>query len=178
MGQLTRFTPRLRLLLAGALFALGVQRVAVSDGWAVAWFLGAAFVAYGYFRYNVVSHAFHEVAHGRMSEARELLAQVKKPEQLSSVDRAYFEMASGLVCASGGDNARAEQHLERALANQLRTDNDRALAEAVLSQLLAARDADDEARALIARAAGRDCRPGIAARIRAIREELEQVATS
>ncbi len=169
-------SPRIRLLLSGATFALGVHQVLSGVGWGVVWFVVSALAAYAYFRYDAVGEAFRHVAGGRMDDAAALLAGVKRPERLSSVDRAYFELASGLVSASRAENERAEQHLERALAHRLRTDNDRALAEAVLSQLLAARDAHEEARLLIARAATRDCRPGIAERIQAIQRELESPA--
>ena len=173
MRRQSLLTPqRIRSLLLAASFALGVHQVVSGVGWGVLWFVVSAFAAYGYFRYSAVAEAFRLVAHGRMDEASELLGQVKRPERLSSPDRAYFELASGLVCASRTENQRAEQHLDRALAHELRTDNDRALAEAVLSQLLMARDAHEEARAVIARAAARDCRPGIAERVRAIRDEL------
>jgi hypothetical protein len=133
---------------------------------------GAAYLGYSYFRYGVVWQAFREVALGRMEPAAQLLRKVTRPEALGSEQRAYFELASGLVCASRAENSNAEAHLRRALEHQLRTDNDHALAEAVLAQLLVARDELGEARALVERAATRDCRPAIAARIKAMREEL------
>jgi Tfp pilus assembly protein PilF len=77
-----------------------------------------------------------------------------------------------LVCASRAQNANAEAHLRRALDHQLRTENDRALAEAVLAQLLVARDELVEARAIVERAVTRECRPAIAARIKAMRDQL------
>jgi hypothetical protein len=158
-------------LLLGA-FAFGTYSLVTGNAWGILWFLASAFLAYTYFKFNAVNQAFREVAHGRMDSAGQLLAQIKRPETLSSVDRAYFELASGLLRASRAENARAEQHLLLALDHALRTDNDRALAEAVLSQLLVARDARDEARRVIEQAATRECRPAIAARIKTIRDEL------
>jgi ParB-like chromosome segregation protein Spo0J len=78
-----------------------------------------------------------------------------------------------LVCTSTAQNQRAEQHLQAALAHQLRTDNDRAMAEAVLAQLLIARDQHAEARALVDQAVTRNCRPSILERLKALQAELQ-----
>lgn len=164
--------PGTRLALAIVSFVLGAYLLVISDYTGVVFVGGAAYLGYSYFRYGTVWLAFREVAGGRMSEAAVLLAKVKHPEQLSSEQRAYFELASGLVCASRAENQRAEAHLQQALAHQLRTENDRALCEAVVAQLLLARDEPDQAREVLARAVTRECRPAIAARIKTLHEQL------
>lgn len=166
------FSPRVRALLAAVSFAFGCYQVVSGHYVGLVFFAVAAFLAYGYFKYGTVWLAFRAVARGEMEGAAKLLAQVRKPEALGAQDRGYYELASGFVCASRGQNERAEAHLRAALAHELRTDNDRALAEAVLAQLLIARDEMVEARKLLERAVGRDSRPAIAARIRAIQSEL------
>lgn len=168
------FTPRQRLLLSIAAFVLGVYLLLVHNDYSgVVPLAASALLAYGYFRYGTVWLAFREVAHGRMDAAAKLLANVKDPAALGSEQRAYYELASGLVCASGAQNQRAEQHLQNALAHQLRTDNDRAMAEAVLAQLLIARDQHAEARALVDKAVTRNCRPSILERLKALQTELQ-----
>ena len=164
--------PRIRLALIVVSFSLGAYRVVVGDYSGLVLFLAAAYLCYGYFREDTVSLAFREVAHGRMAAAATLLDKIQRPERLISLDRGYFELASGLVCASRAENQRAEKHLELALANALRTENDRALAEAVLSQLLLARGARDDARRIIAQAITRKCRPAIAQRIKSLHDDL------
>lgn len=164
--------PKLLSTFAIVSFLLGTYCLIAGSYAGILLFLAAAFLGYSYFKYNTVEQAFREVARGHMPAASELLAQVKRPEQLSARDRAYFELASGLVEASRAENQRAEQHLQVALANDLRTDNDRALAEAVLSQLLVARGARDEAKSIIDRAVTRTCRPAIAQRIKNLHEDL------
>ena len=129
-------TPGLRLALAVASFLAGAYLLVTNEYTGVVFLGGAAYFGYSYFKYGTVWLAFREVAHGRMDAAAKLLAQVKNPEALGSEQRAYFELASGLVCASKAQNQAAEQHLQSALAHELRTDNDRAMAEAVLAQLL------------------------------------------
>jgi tetratricopeptide (TPR) repeat protein len=167
------FTPQHRLLLSVATFGLGAYLLIRNDYTGALFLVASAFLAYGYFRYGTVWLAFREVAHGRMDAAAKLLAKVNHPEALASEQRAYFELASGLVCASRAQNERAEQHLRAALSHQLRTDNDRALAEAVLAQLLIARDQYAEALALVQKAVTRDCRPSIAARLQTLQEQLQ-----
>lgn len=167
------FTPRQRLLLAVAAFVLGTYLIIHNDYVGILALAASAFMAYGYFRYGTVWLAFREVAHGRMDAAAKLLLQVKNPEALGSEQRAYFELASGLVSASKAQNQAAEQHLQNALAHQLRTDNDRAMAEAVLAQLLIARNQHAEARALVDKAVTRNCRPSILERLKALQAELQ-----
>ena len=168
------FTPRQRLLLSVAAFVLGTYLIVFKNDYVGILALAAsAFMAHGYFRYGTVWLAFREVAHGRMDAAAKLLAQVKNPEALGSEQRAYFELASGLVCASSAQNQRAEQHLQAALAHQLRTDNDRAMAEAVLAQLLIAREERAEARAIVDQAVTRNCRPSILEKLKALQAELQ-----
>jgi len=164
--------PTTRLLLAIGSFLVGAYLLVAGDYSGVLLLGGAAYLGYSYFRYGVVWQAFREVALGRMEPAARLLRKVTQPESLGSEQRAYFELASGLVCASRVENANAEAHLRRALEHQLRSENDRALAEAVLAQLLVARDELVEARAIVERAVTRECRPAIAARIKTMREQL------
>jgi hypothetical protein len=164
--------PGLRLAFAIASFVLGAYLLVLSDYSGVLFLGGAAYLGYSYFRFGTVWLAFREVARGHMDAAAKLLQKVKHPEGLGSEQRAYFELASGLVCASRAENARAETHLQQALDHQLRTENDRALCEAVLAQLLVARDDLAGARAVVERAVTRECRPAIAARIKTLHEQL------
>jgi tetratricopeptide (TPR) repeat protein len=169
-------TPRLRLTLAIASFVTGAYLLVVGDYAGVVFLGGAAYFGYSYFKYGTVWLAFREVARGHMNEAAALLQQVKEPQALGSEQRAYFELASGLVCASRAQNQKAEAHLQIALDHRLRTENDRALAEAVLAQLLVARDQLEAAREIVERAVKRECRPGIAARIKDLHEQLQPPA--
>jgi hypothetical protein len=159
-------------LLAVVAFALGVYRLLDGDYLGLALLASSAFLAYGYFKYGTVWLAFRAVSAGQVDKAAQLLQQVKRPDTLGAQERAYFELASGFVCASRAQNQQAEQHLRVSLQNELRTQNDRALAEAILAQLLIARDELTEARSVLSQAATRDARPAIAQRIQALRDEL------
>ncbi len=172
MSPLFPLPPKLLSTFAVVSFLLGAYCLIAGSYAGLLLFLAAAFLGYSYFKFNRVELAFREVARGHMAAATEQLVQIKRPEQLSARDRAYFELASGLVAASQAENQRAEEHLRLSLANDLRTDNDRALAEAVLSQLLVARGARDEASSIIDRAVTRACRPAIAQRIKKLHEDL------
>ena len=169
-------TPKLRLALAVASFLAGAYLLVKGEYTGVVFLGGAAYLGYLHFKYGTVWLAFREVARGHMNEAAALLQKVKAPQTLDSEQRAYFELASGLVCASRAQNQSAEQHLQTALDNKRRTENDRAMAEAVLAQLLVARDQLEAAREVIGRAVKRECRPGIAARIKDLHEQLQSPA--
>jgi len=168
-------TPQHRLLLAVASFGLGAYLLVSNDYVGILCLAASAYFGHSYFRYGTVWLAYREVAHGRMDAAVKLLGKVKDPAALGSEQRAYYELAWGLVCASraGAENQRAEEHLQSALSHQLRTDNDRALAEALLAQLLVARDELDQARQLVDKALTRQCGPTILARLKSMKEELQ-----
>lgn len=165
-------TPRVRGLLAIVAFLLGVYGVVKGDYLGLVGIGASALLAYGYFKYGNVWLAFRAVSAGQMEKAAQHLQQVGQPTALGSQERAYFELASGFVCVSRGQNGPAERHLRVALDNELRTQNDRALAEAILAQLLIARDELTEARSVLDQAAARPARPAIAQRIQALRSEL------
>lgn len=165
-------TPRIRAILAVIAFALGAYQVIEGHFIGLALLAASAFLAVGYFKYGTVWLAFRAVARGQTDEAARLLQQVRRPASLGAQERAYFELASGFVCAARAQNQQAEEHLRSALASSLRTESDRALAEAVLGQLLVARGSFSEARALLDQAAARSSRPAIAQRIQALRDEL------
>jgi len=172
------FTPRVRLALAVVSFLLGCYRLIAGDYAGVVLLAASAFLTYGYFKYGTVWLAFRAVARGEMEQAAGLLRQVKRPDALRAEDRSYYELASALVCASRAQNEEAERHLRSALAHPLRTENDRGMAEALLAQLLIARDELVAARKVLDQAATRACRPAIAERIRKLREELETPVSS
>jgi ATP/maltotriose-dependent transcriptional regulator MalT len=165
-------TPRIRLVLAVLAFSFGTYRVIAGDYWGLALLAASALLAYGHFKYGTVWLAFRAVARGQTQKAEQLLRQVRRPAALGARERAYFELASGFVCVSHARNEQAEKHLRLALANELGTSSDRALAEAVLAQLLVARGELSEARAMLDQARARSCRPAIAQRIQALRDEL------
>ena|SRR6185369_2579442 len=165
-------TPRSRWLLAVVSFAFGAYQVACGHYVGFVLLAASAFLAYGYFKYGNVWLAFRAISAGKVDAAAELLQRVERPASLAAEERGYYELSSGFVCAARAQNQDAERHLRLALENQLRTDNDRALAEAVLAQLLIARDELADARSLLERAAARSCRPAIAKRIQVLRDEL------
>lgn len=165
-----------RLLFAVASFVLGGYLVIQSEYLGLLLLAVAAYVAVGYFRYGMVSLAFRAVAGGNIDRGAQLLERVKNPSSLVGTDRGYFELASGFVSAARGRNGEAEQHLRLALESPLRSEDDRALGEAVLAQLLVAREQYGEAGTLLDQAAGRCRRSAIADRIRALRAELPESA--
>jgi len=158
-----------RVLFAAASFVLGGYLVIDGENLGLILLAVAAYLTVGYFRYGTVALAFRAVAAGHVDRAAQLLDRVKNPTSLHGTDRAYFELASGFVCAARAKNDDAEQHLRCALGSPLRSEDDRALGEAVLAQLLIARDQHDEAHTLLEQAATRCRRPAIADRIRALR---------
>lgn len=165
-------TPRIRLFLAAITLAFGAYRLVGGHVDGTATLAVSAYMIFSYIKQGTVQLAFRAVARGQVEQAAQLLKQVKRPDSLVADERAYFELASGFVCAARGQNDPAEQHLRRALTGPLRSENDRALAETVLAQLLIAREERGEARAVLDQAAQRRCHPEVSQRIVALRDEL------
>ncbi len=120
-----------------------------------------ALLIYGYFRYGPVFIAFHHVRRKNFERAERLLRQVRDPALLASGQRSYFELASAELALHHGKHADAEHHVRAALAHQLRSENDRALAETLLGQLLIHRGQFDEARDALGSARKRPCNPEV-----------------
>jgi tetratricopeptide (TPR) repeat protein len=156
------FPKPLRFVLIGVSTAYGLYYVTHGQPIGYLYLLAGALLIYGYFRYGPVFIAFHHIRRKNFARAESLLAQVRDPELLSTGQRSYFELASAELAIHRGDHGVAERHLRTALDHRLRSENDRALAEALLGQLLIERGAVAEAREALERARQRPCQPGVA----------------
>jgi len=168
------FPRALRFVLIGVSTAYGLYYVTHGEPVGYLYLCASAFLIYGYFRYGPVFIAFRHIRRQNFARAERLLAQVRHPELLSSRQRSYFELASAELAIHRGDHSVAERHLRVALDHRLRTENDRALAEALLGQLLIERGALAEARDALERARRRPCKPAVA---KAIEEAAKSLPT-
>lgn len=125
----------------------------------------------GYFRYGPVWLAMRALGRGDADKAASHLSSISDPQRLERQSRAYFEMASGLLAASRGRSGDAERHLRRALELPLRTQNDRAVAELTLAELLVGA-ANAEATELLDRASERSPKRRVEEEIARVRELL------
>jgi hypothetical protein len=165
------YSAKIRLILALGCATCGGCLVLVagsSTGWL--FLVVSGLLGYGYLRYGTVWLAMRSLRKGDYSGAKRRVAQVSKPARLNSESRAYFELAAGLVAANEGRAPDAEAHLRTSLDYALRTENDRALAEWALAEVLAVRGESTAARSLLGEARKRDCTPDVRRRI----EELER----
>ncbi len=153
------FSNPVRLVLILGCVGWGLYQVLRGDLTGLVVVAAGCMFAYGYFRYGTVWLAFRAARAGDLERTARLLSQTRHPERLSSQQRAYFELASGIVEANHGHDEVAAQHLRAALDHELRTENDRCIAEVALAELLAKRESLGEARALIASARKRKHNP-------------------
>ena len=169
------FSNPIRLALVLGCVGFGIYRVLYGDRMGLLYVVAGILVAYGYFRYSTVWLAFRAVRKGELDRAG---ACYRKrgilPVCLHS--SAYFELASGIVSANRGEEEAAERHLRAALGHELRTENDRCVAEVCLAELLARRGNLDEARELVTQARTRHHKPELAEWIDRIAGSLEPSA--
>lgn len=164
------FSTPIRAILVVTALSVGAWQLSRGHSSAL-WLVAAAvLLAYGHFRYGSVWLAMRALRAGNVDRAGRLLAQVKHPATLSSQQRAYFELASGLLAARAGADIEAEQHFRSALDHRLRTENDRCIAEVELARLLAKRGERVAARELLARARSRQANPDVAEEARRVQE--------
>ncbi len=156
------FSNPIRIALILGCIGFGIYRVVYGDRMGLLYVVAGILVAYGYFRYSTVWLAFRAVQKGELDRAARLLSQTRNPSSLSSQARAYFELASGIVEANRGQDEAAERHFRAALGHELRTENDRCVAEVCLAELLARRGNLDEARELVTQARTRRHKPELA----------------
>ncbi len=126
--------PMRTIVILGALL-LGAVTLAEDSPLALAFFVGAAVLAFGYFRNGAVWLASRALRRGDLARMDALLAETRKPDLLSKTQRPYYELMMGLSLRQKGDVAGARSHFETALAGRLRTDKDRSLAHAQLAQI-------------------------------------------
>ena len=136
----------------------------------------ALLMLYGYFRYGTVWLALRRLRAGDEAGGARLLSQVSNPELLSARQRAYYELAQGTLALESGDASRAIPHLQAALEHRLRTEHDRAIAEANLASALVATGEVSHARLLIRAARGRGPRPEIEEMLDALEAQLGPAA--
>jgi ATP/maltotriose-dependent transcriptional regulator MalT len=165
------FSNPIRIALILGCIGFGIYRVVYGDRIGLLLIFAGILYTYGYFRYSSVWLAFRAVRKGDLDRAARLLSQTRNPSSLSSQQRAYFELASGIVAANRGEEEAAERHFRAALHHKLRTENDRCIAEVCLAELLARRGNFDEARELVTQARTRHHKPELA-------ECIDRIATS
>jgi len=139
---------------------------------AVIYLAGAAFFAWGYFRYGTVWLAWQEVRRGNTTRAAELLREVRHPSALSPVQRAYYGWATGFLALSERDYAGARHHFDRVEHARLRTTNDRSILACHRAQAAAGAGDPDCARSELERARSQPHKPGVDLLIDSIEQEL------
>jgi outer membrane PBP1 activator LpoA protein len=169
------FGTKLRLVLIVLLSGFAVWSAA--DGLhsrAVIYLAGAAFLAWGYFRYGTVWLAWQEVRRGNTGRAAELLREVRHPSALSPVQRAYYGWATGYLALAERDYARARHHFDTVEHIRLRTTNDRSILACHRAQAAAGSGDLDMARSELERARSQPHKPGVDLLIDKIEKELPQ----
>jgi hypothetical protein len=172
------FTTRLRLILIVLLTALAAWNAASARRSGTVLLLGgAAFLAWGYFRYGTVWLAWREVRRGNMRRAGGLLREVRFPSALTRAQRAYYGWALGFLSLSGRDYRNARRLLDRVDAGRLRTSNDRSILDCHRAQAAAGAGDPAAARAELERARAQPHKPGVDLLIGSIDDDLRRASS-
>lgn len=116
-----------------AIFLTGLLAVLqLLAGQSVGWFLLVAVVmlTYCHLRYGSVWLAYRRTRAGRVSEAEQLLGEIKRPDYLAPQSRAYYQLLQASLASERGDYSNARRFLAELIVADLRTEHDRCLAYA------------------------------------------------
>lgn len=119
---------RIKYLLIFAFFALGVFfqfKFGLSGSWY--FYVAGILLLATHFLFGTVGLAFSRLKKGRVDEAENLLAEIKKPEWLLKTHRSYYHFTNGMIALQKKNLESADQHLQEALQRGLRNDKDKAL---------------------------------------------------
>lgn len=167
------FGTKLRLILIALLGGFAVwSSVDGQHTRALFYLAGAAFLAWGYYRYGTVWLAWQDLRRGNIARAAALLREVRRPSALSHVQRAYYGWANGYLALSQRDYAGARHHLDAVEDVRLRTSNDRSILSCHRAQAAAGAGDPGMARAQLEQARAQAHKPGVDLLIESIEKEL------
>lgn len=169
------FSARTRWLLITAASLLAFANFVRGRYGLAALFAGAAAVVlWGHWRYGSVFAAWQALLREDRDKARRLLAGTPRPTFLARRHRAYYHWVRGLLLAHDGETGAAREHLERALAGPLRSSSNEALLRAQLAELEIGAGRWTAAEHHLRAAHGLRARPGVAAVVDGLVEELRR----
>jgi hypothetical protein len=170
------FTKQQRIIVSiiaviGGIFLIIIQNNPV--GWLLV--LMAAFIMYGYFRYQPVALLVHHVSKGQLDQADSLLATIGDSTTLPADQRAYYDFALGWMDLRRGNGATAEQRFTQAIRQGLRTSNDNALAHILLARTYIQQGNLPQARSYIDKAKAFTHNQLVKAEIQSVEKELQAI---
>ena len=127
---------RIRLLLVLLFLVLGIVIHAV-NGIGDAWYLYVASILLltTHFLFGNVWNAFRLIQKGNVTEAENILNQIKRPEWLYKKNRAYYHFIKGMIALQRKELEVGEQHMKEAVQLGLRNNNDNAMARLNLAHI-------------------------------------------
>jgi hypothetical protein len=116
------FSPTLRLILIAVFLVGGIAALVTQLGTyvVIAFFSTAAILLLGHFRHGPMLAILMSLRKGKVGDAEQLLASIKRPNWLSKRYQAYYYFANSLVATHRQDPAGAVDYANLALdLNQL-----------------------------------------------------------
>lgn len=108
------------LLLIYSIYTHAYQSAVVVAG-------GMGYLIWSHYREGTVFLATQAFQQQKFEKARQLLADIKKPEYLRKKRRNYYEFMSGNLALKAGDYDAAERHFQIASRLPFRRPNDKAI---------------------------------------------------
>lgn len=90
---------------------------------------------YGYFRKGSVNLALSRMREENFEEADKILAQTTQPDRLDKKEKAYYLFVKGFIARENNHFEEAKIHLEEALNEGIRNQNDIAMAILALADM-------------------------------------------
>jgi tetratricopeptide (TPR) repeat protein len=165
------FTPLIRWLLIGLSFAFGIRELTEGRLVGLLFLAGGLLLFAGHFLYGSVRAAFFALRRGDLARAQRLLD--RSPTRFQTREtRAYRHWVLAALAEARGKLPDARDELRAAIAEGLRTKNDRVLALGTLAAIHAKLGERDEAKKVLAEADALDPEPRVRALLDKVRAQL------
>lgn len=130
------FTPFIRIILLLICAALSIT-AAYFNIYSLLIFacIASFFLLYGYFRKGSVNLALSRMREENFEEADKILAQTTQPDRLDKKEKAYYLFVKGFIARENNHFEEAKIHLEEALNEGIRNQNDIAMAILALADM-------------------------------------------
>ena len=141
------FSNYTRIIFGLICFILGCFSLSIEN-----YFLGVILILYSIFSvylqfaYGTVWKAFQKIKRNDFVRAKKELESIKKPDLLLKSQKGYYYWSLGIISSQEKDLLKAEEYIIKAIDYGVRTDNDMALLNFSLAQILYQRELIQEAK--------------------------------
>ena len=153
----------------------GYEFYEVHIGNGIAILLLSGLIVLLYFKHEVNLLAFIQVRRNKFESAGKILDWVKNPESMTEKQRAYYYFLSGLISSQKQQLSTSEKFFKKALNNNLRMKQDRAMAHLNLAGISMSKRRKREAMNHLTQVKKLDTRKVLADQVKMLKSQMGRI---